>query len=284
MSKIENSVLRQFIDVLPIGLYIVDDRRKIVVWNQVAQEISGYLAQEVIGRSCAEDILVHCSVNGSSLCNEEQCPVARTFKDGFPRNAQLFLKHKDGHRIRIMMHTVPVQDESRTVVAVGQLFQLDPSSAGLLWQPELSLNDKSEPHEPEFTERQLQLHWDQARSHLAVFLIDVEKLHELELNRGLAVVQTALHTIAKTVEQTLWTPHYLGPWTDHRFLLMITNCDQGCVEESSKELQSAISSCSVSWWGDRIALKVQIKAVLASRYENPEDLLSDLDPKWIKSH
>ena len=34
------------------GVYIVDDERRILFWNKAAEEITGYTAEEMVGKSC----------------------------------------------------------------------------------------------------------------------------------------------------------------------------------------------------------------------------------------
>jgi len=50
------------------GLYLVDKDRSIIYWNHVAETITGYRAEEVVGRRCRDNILVHVDEDGQSLC------------------------------------------------------------------------------------------------------------------------------------------------------------------------------------------------------------------------
>ena len=57
------------------GLYLVDKNRSIIYWNHVAEKITGYRSDEVIGRRCRDNILVHVDENGKNLCHG-RCPLA----------------------------------------------------------------------------------------------------------------------------------------------------------------------------------------------------------------
>ena len=56
-------VFETAVDSLDVGVYLVDCHRKIVYWNRGAERISGYLRQDVTGRFCRDDILVHSDEN-----------------------------------------------------------------------------------------------------------------------------------------------------------------------------------------------------------------------------
>ncbi len=271
----------QFVDGMPFGIYIIDSNRNIIFWNQIAQQISGYRAQDAVGRLCSDEMLSHCSASGDSLCSKESCPMSQSLQDGISRRAVLFLRHKEGHRVRVLARTVPVRDEEGKVIAVGQVFQLESFVAGLLWgEPDMSNRGEADLSAPDHTEKQLWLHWHHEHNQLAAFLISIEKLHEMGIHRGATMVQTILHTVAKTVISALWMPHYLGTWTNQRFILLVPRCDPACREQILTELQAATGSCSVSWWGDRIVPTVRIKVVAADGFDSPEAMLSSLDPTW----
>ena len=52
--KLQDVSYKTVVDSLHDGLYFVDRNRVITYWNKAAEEISGFSAAEVVGRSCAE--------------------------------------------------------------------------------------------------------------------------------------------------------------------------------------------------------------------------------------
>jgi PAS domain-containing protein len=67
------AILRGLADKFPFGFYVVDPERTILYWNEAAERITGYRAQEVVGRCCADDLLVHCGPQGTPLCATGSC-------------------------------------------------------------------------------------------------------------------------------------------------------------------------------------------------------------------
>jgi PAS domain-containing protein len=76
----ENSVVEQalrdgelhkaLLDHLEAGIYMVDRRRRILYWNRGAEQISGFLSQDVAGHFCQGDLLMHCDSAGRGMCGK----------------------------------------------------------------------------------------------------------------------------------------------------------------------------------------------------------------------
>ena len=90
----------KLIDGLHDGVYYVDTNRTIIYWNKSCERITGYSRAEVVGRSCKDNLLNHCTESGGELCLQG-CPLTATIGDGAPREADVFLHHADGHRVPV---------------------------------------------------------------------------------------------------------------------------------------------------------------------------------------
>ena len=118
---LDNVQLADVLENLHDGLYFTDTHRVITYWNHAAERITGYTAAEVLGRSCAANILVHVDTDGRSLCGG-LCPLAMAMADSVGREAEVFLRHKDGHRVPVLVRTGPLKDRQDQVVGGIELF------------------------------------------------------------------------------------------------------------------------------------------------------------------
>jgi len=89
----ESEIYRSIIESLPTGLCVVDIHKKIMLWSDGAERITGHLRHEVIGRSCVSEPLLHCDQPGCEFCGEA-CPLARAMKTAQPTRASGLLQHK----------------------------------------------------------------------------------------------------------------------------------------------------------------------------------------------
>ncbi|WP_167848909.1 GGDEF domain-containing protein [Geotoga petraea] len=103
------------------GVYALDNRRNILFWNKKAEDITGFNSDEVIGKSCKDNILEHINKAGRNLCLHG-CPVSSTLADGRERETQVFLHHKEGHRIPVSVKVFPVYDDDNMIEGAIEIF------------------------------------------------------------------------------------------------------------------------------------------------------------------
>ena len=85
---------------LDSGVYFVDPDRKITFWNKAAALLTGYSDERVLGSRCSENLLRHITADGVELCLHG-CPLAGTIADGKVRQTEVYMHHRDGHRLPI---------------------------------------------------------------------------------------------------------------------------------------------------------------------------------------
>lgn len=115
----------ELLDLLADGAYITDTERRIVFWNQAAQRITGWGAEEVVGRCCRENILVHVDKDGHALYGHEHCPLHRCIVTGQPSAEPLlvFAQHRSGARIPVEVTVSPVRDHAGQVIGGIEVFR-----------------------------------------------------------------------------------------------------------------------------------------------------------------
>ncbi|MBE6612771.1 MAG: diguanylate cyclase [Ruminococcaceae bacterium] len=105
------------------GIYFVDTERRIRFWNRAAEEITGYTAEEIVGKACHQSGLNHIDEEGRPLCHIG-CPLFATIADGKQRQHRVFVRHKSGYRIPVLVNVFPICKENAIVGAV-EIFTRD---------------------------------------------------------------------------------------------------------------------------------------------------------------
>lgn len=109
------------VEGLAEGAYCVDRSRRILAWNAAAEQITGYQRDEALGKGCWHNLLRHVDDQGRQLCRG-WCPLLATMDDGEPREACVYLHHKDGHRLAVRVRATPLRDDGGVVVGALETF------------------------------------------------------------------------------------------------------------------------------------------------------------------
>lgn len=103
------------------GVFYIDQTKKIKYWSKGAELITGYLSSEIVGKAHCQDILAHTSLDGVLLCNKG-CLTRNTLATGSFFKTEVFIKHKEGHRVHIALHITPIHDNQGKIVGATHIF------------------------------------------------------------------------------------------------------------------------------------------------------------------
>lgn len=128
MKDIKEVQERGFGDVLNCinsGIYITDTERRIVFWSKLAEEITGYSAEEVLGSRCMDNILQHRDKDGRLLCTTDLCPLHRSMILSKRSESPIvvYCTSKSGEELAVSVSTAPVYDDEGRVIGGVEVFR-----------------------------------------------------------------------------------------------------------------------------------------------------------------
>jgi len=106
--------VNQIIKSIADGVFTMDFNGRISSWNRSMERISGYTAQEAVGKTCD---LLQCS-----RCFGKQCPSG--FKEcgiiehGSSEAKECLLRHKDGRNVAVIKNAGVVRDEKENIIGI----------------------------------------------------------------------------------------------------------------------------------------------------------------------
>jgi sigma-B regulation protein RsbU (phosphoserine phosphatase) len=117
--------IESIVDSLGDGVYTCDPDRRITYWSGSAQRITGWTAEEVVGRHCFDNVLSHIDKDGNPLCGKERCPLHRAMVTGRSSSGSLLIyaKAKDGRRIPMHVSVAPIRNPAGQMVGGVETFR-----------------------------------------------------------------------------------------------------------------------------------------------------------------
>jgi len=287
MSEFDNpEIFRSILETLPTGVYLVDRNRKILFWNSGAEEITGYLRQDVVGHFLREHLLAT-SDELKDADSDPTDPLSGVFRDGKSTTANVSILHKEGYRVPIVLRSVPIRSERGAIVVAAECFDINISASdrtrrhaviaesGCLDEV-LGIPARTfmEPHLRErvtaFAERQIPF---------GILLIQVDQMDHLRAARGPGVVPAVLRVAARTIENSLRTTDLVGCWSENQFLVVLMECKETEVERVAHRIMKMICQSEIEWWGD----KISVTAAFGGAGSRPGDTLELLVGRAGKS-
>ncbi len=107
------------------GVYITDPDRRILFWNKAAEEITGYSQEEVLGKKCADNLLVHTDLAGNKLCSTDLCPLHKAISYEKATTEPLIVKalHKNGSRVMVEVSLAALHSASGELIGGIEIFR-----------------------------------------------------------------------------------------------------------------------------------------------------------------
>jgi diguanylate cyclase (GGDEF)-like protein/PAS domain S-box-containing protein len=282
--------LRRLLDGLNEGAYVTDGGRRILFWNRAAERISGYRRGEVQGRRCADNILVHVDGRGRSLCRGV-CPLGATLRDGRARRGEIFLRHKDGHRVPVRVRTLPRRDRSGNVVQAIELFEdlteKQDLGARLEELRKLAMVDRlTGAANRYFTEKSLEAQLeDRGRRSppLGIIFFDIDDFKRINDRFSHRVGDRALRTVARTLQSNVRAADLVGRWGGEEFLVIVGQADRRILRRIAEKLRLLVGR-SVFWEKER-PLRVTLSggATLARKADTVRTLVERADLLMYRS-
>lgn len=273
---------RNLLDEIADGVYFVDRDRRITYWNAGAERITGYQAAEVVGHSCSEGILRHVSEGGKQLCLHG-CPLAAVMLDGQKREAPVYLHHKDGHRVPVMVRGQALRDDAGSIVGSVEIFTTRVTSPFAL-AGEAPADDGLDPvtHLPprRLGERQL-TNWmkdvTEGEASLGLLFFDLDHFKNINDTFGHRTGDEVLRMAGQSLANGLSRGDFPARWGGEEFLALLPNSDPTRLFATAERVRMLVENSWIQRGDKQARVTVSIGATMAVPGESPADLVDRAD-------
>lgn len=287
MDKVEfyNTILGNTFE----GIYFVDTNRMITFWNEGAERITGFSANEVLGKRCKDKVLTHVDENGNNLCLDG-CPLQNTIDDGEIREASVYLHHKKGHRVPVSVKSIPMY-EGEFIVGAVEIFIDDSEKHEVLKDVEaykiLSMMDQlTELPNRRYIDSFLSSKYNEYKDlgiEFGVLFMDIDKFKKFNDTYGHIVGDEVLKMISKTFLGLTRTTDLIGRFGGEEFIAILIGVNEISLMEKAEKLVKLIENSAINYMGEELKVTISIGATLINDEDTVETILNRADEMLYKS-
>ncbi|NCB42733.1 MAG: GGDEF domain-containing protein [Clostridia bacterium] len=280
---------KQILDELSEGVYFVDKDRKITYWNKGAEEISGFKAEDVMGKHCYANVLRHIDDNGAALC-KGGCPLQKTLLDGQERNAGVYLHHREGHRVSVAVNTIPIYEQG-AIIGAAEIFTDDNKRATLNKTlekyKELALYDAltelpNRRYIDTFLENQLR-EFEELGISFVLIMMDIDHFKLFNDTYGHDVGDLVLKMVAKTFRDIFRKNDVVGRWGGEEFLAVLKETSLDELKEITDRTRLLIEKSELNHNGKNLNVTISIGATRVCKQDTALSIQKRADKALYKS-
>lgn len=275
---------RELLDSLADGVYFVDMAHRITYWNKSAERLTGFSANEVLGKKCSANILQHVDSLGSPLCIEG-CPLAAMLADGEMRESEVFLHHKFGHRVPVAVRATPMRDESGKIVGAVEIFSNNSKHIDIIHEIEALRNEVlrdpltgiGNRRYADITMKQLELSMVEYKVPFGILFIDIDHFKRVNDTWGHDVGDRVLRMAAQTLSGSLRSLDVACRWGGEEFIVLTPNITFEALEAMAQRLRMLLEKSWIDHDGQQIKVTASIGGAVSQAGESPASVLARAD-------
>jgi diguanylate cyclase (GGDEF)-like protein/PAS domain S-box-containing protein len=277
---------RSLLDSLSDGVCIVDRELRITHWNRGAERITGYSAGETIGKLCSDTLLGHVDDRGRQLCILG-CPLSAAIGDREPREADVYLAHKDGNRVPVNVRVAPIMGPEGAVVGAVEVFS------------DISARKRTERRAMElehlaycdaltgianrrFGEMKV-LHAIQEVERFgrnyAVLMIDLDQFKAVNDKYGHVAGDALLKSVAQTLHTSIRVGSLVARWGGDEFVLVAGDVHAAQVDRFADRTRNLIAASGVNVDGLRVGVTASVGATMVQAADSLESVVGRADER-----
>lgn len=282
--NLEKDTYEKIIENLHDGLYFTDLKRVITYWNKAAEKISGFTADEVVGKPCSDNILTHIDSEGNSLCGG-MCPLAATLADGKAHEAEVYMHHKDGHRIPVSVRVNTLTDKRGKIIGGIELFtDISNNPANALRIKELEklalIDHLTQLANRNYVEREIRSRLEEKKRFnmpFGILLIDIDNFKIFNDRYGHDVGDNVLKYVSNTFIANSRPFDLYGRWGGEEFISVMRNVNLKDLETLGNRVRSLVENSYIIHENKKLNVTISIGATMVKENDTVESLIKRAD-------
>jgi diguanylate cyclase (GGDEF)-like protein/PAS domain S-box-containing protein len=258
------------------AVYIVDTERKILYFNPVASEISGFKSSELVGSHCFDNTLNHVDDSGKNLCRDG-CPLLVSIKENKVSDHFVYLHHKFGHRVRVHVRSIPYLEDGKVVGAI-EVFTDETQRTSMI--DELIIHKHMAMLDPLtglFNRRFLSDRFPSMLSEnakegmLGILFMDIDNFKAINDTFGHLAGDEVLKSIASTIQYNLKTHDYVIRYGGEEIIAFLKNVNPEDLLFIAEKLRILVMKSSTRTSRHELSVTISVGATMILPNESIEE-------------
>jgi diguanylate cyclase (GGDEF)-like protein/PAS domain S-box-containing protein len=279
----------KLLDSLFDGVYYVEMNKNITFWNKGAERITGYTKSEVMDSCCANNILRHIDNDGRDLCIDG-CPVSATLNDGKPRQADVWLHHKFGHRVPISVRISPVRDENGIIIGATEVFT-DNSNANQIIHELGSLNNDiysdtltgvGNRKYGVLSLETLINKWNTYGIPFGILFLDIDHFTLFNDNYGHDIGDRVLESVAMSISNATRRNDITTRWGGEEFIILLPGINKEILRVVAERIRMVIEHSFIMLGNEKLKVTASLGGTFSHLNDTAETILKRADALMYK--
>jgi len=217
--------------------------------------------------------------------------LAATLRDGLARESQLYLRHREGHRVPVRVRVRPLWSDSGEIVAAVETFDNVADHVAALEEiRELKdlvyVDSLTGIANRRFLEETLSMRMDEAARSgwgLGVVMMDVDGFKVVNDNYGHKTGDRLLQMIARTLRGAARSYDMVGRWGGDEFMTILPNTNLSDLAASAERYRMLVGKSGLSVGDRRLTCSVSVGATMVLSREELSSAVARTDSLLYES-
>lgn len=263
------------------GVRLVSHMGQTFFWNKGAEDITGFGKSEMVGALCEALHLVR-DEGEESVCSF-LCPLKWTKDENRIGDIRVYLRHREGHLVPVIMNAVALLDESGEKIGIAEIFtpeawrknalgkEADPSENTLVDRLTGLCNRKHAEH----TLNGKMEEFKRYGTRFGLLVADVDDLNMINGKHGMEAGDRILSVVSRSLSSTLRPFDTICRWDSDEFVILAANIrnDQNMMNMSNR-IRLLVQESSLDLGGQKIKVTVSVGAAIVRQDEDEEGIMA----------
>jgi len=285
----DGELFRAMMDHVHEGIYFIDRKFNVTYWNDSAERITGIPASEILGKISTESILRPVDENGERLTSDRTA-LKMSMLDGKQREQEVYIRHRDGHRVPVLLRTVPIKKFTK-ILGVMEVF-IDVSIRQEIKNEaeqykELAFTDKlTGLYNRRYIEEFIKARMDEYLIRgvpFCVMFLDIDHFKQFNDNYGHELGDEVICMVGKACSLMIRSSDLFGRFGGEEFVAVLPGTNEQNMYVIADAMRSIVENTGISSEGEKLKVTISIGATMVRPDDTPETVMKRADELLYKS-